>query len=71
MFVRKALEEKAAMTPETGYNLVGLDDFGLPEDQGLYLIGNFATEGEANREMARRKEENPSGKYFVYGPRGT
>lgn len=69
MFIRKALEEKESMTPKAGYNLVGLDDFGRPDEQGLYLIGNFPTEEEANREKARRQEQNPSIKYFVYGPR--
>lgn len=64
--VNKTLAQKAEMTPETGHNLVGLDDFGKPDEQGLYLIANFATKEEAQTEKASREHENPGQRYFIY-----
>jgi hypothetical protein len=55
------------MTPDKGFNLCGLDDYGKPDEQGLYLIGNFASEEEANAELEKRQKENPDERFFVYG----
>ena len=68
-YFEKALKEKAALTPKTGYNLVGLDTFGSPEDQGLYLVDHYDEKADAEAELARRKEANPDITYYVYGPK--
>ena len=65
-FVEKALKEKKKMTPETGYNLVGLETFGSPEEQGLYFISHFEEESEAEAEKTKREKEHPGEKYYVY-----
>lgn len=64
--VDKILAQKAEMTPESGHNLVGLDDFGKPEEQGLYLVANFASMAEAETEKATREHNNPGQRYFIY-----
>lgn len=65
--VDKVLAEKKAMTPKTGYNLVGVDDFGKPDEQGLFLVGNFKTKEDAEAEKTVREHDNPDQKYFIYG----
>jgi len=65
--IERAMEQVEQMTPEKGYNLVGVDDYGDPDDQGLYLIGNFATPEEADTELAKRQAANPDVRYYVYG----
>lgn len=66
-FVKKALAEKAEFTPESGYNLVGLDDYGPPEEVGLYLVGHYEDKAAAEAEKAKREKANPDTKYFIYG----
>ena len=66
-FIEKALEEVAQMTPEKGFKLVGLDDFGDPTEQGLFLIGNFATAEEAEAELKKLQQEDPDERFFIYG----
>lgn len=67
MNTKKALAEKAALTPKTGYNLVGFDDFGPPDEWGLYFINHYEDKEEAEAEKAKREKENPDGRYYVYG----
>jgi hypothetical protein len=64
--VNKILAQKAEMTPETGHNLVGLDDFGKPEDQGLYLVAHYTDVEAAKTEKASREHDNPGQRYFIY-----
>ena len=64
----KRLEAKEQFTPETGANLVGLDDFEAPGEE-LYLVGNFPTKQAAEFERARRLKETPNEKLFVYEAR--
>ena len=68
-WLNKALERKAEFAPESGYNLVGLDDFGPFDEQGLYLIAHFPDESEAVTEKTKREVANPGGAYYVYGPK--
>lgn len=55
-------------TPTEGFNLVGVDDFEAAGDD-LYLIDHFATEAEANQELAKRKAADPNLTLYVYGPK--
>lgn len=66
-FIMRAQKEVEQMTPDKGFNLCGLDDFGDPTEQGLYLVNNFATEEEANAEMAKLQEKDPEERFYVYG----
>ncbi|HJM00963.1 MAG TPA: hypothetical protein QF456_02805 [Nitrosopumilus sp.] len=50
-------EEKIKLTPETGFNLVGIDYFENPEGQ-LYLIKHFEMYQDAlNAKKERKKQE--------------
>jgi len=66
---KKMLAEMAKLTPETGFNLIGYDDYGKPEDQGLFFIDNFPTKGEADAEKAKRELDSPGQAFYVYGPK--
>lgn len=61
------LKQKKAMTPKSGFNLVGLDDFELPGEQ-LFLIGQYKTEGEANAAKKKHDARNKDVKTFIYSP---
>jgi hypothetical protein len=65
--VDKLLAHKAEMTPKKGFNLVGLDDYGSPDEQGLYLVAHFDSKSDAEAEKASREKLDPDQKYFVYG----
>jgi hypothetical protein len=67
--ITKILAQKAEMVPESGHNLAGLDDFGKPDEQGLYLIANFTTLEEAQVEKASREHKNPGQRYYIYSAR--
>ena len=54
-------EEKIKLTPETGFNLVGIDYFGDSENQ-LYLIEHFEMYQDALNTKKDRKNQN---EYFV------
>ena len=67
MDFEKALKRKQALIPKSGYNLVGLDTFAEPDDDGaLFLIGHFENEEEAIIEADKYRK--PATKVFVYGP---
>jgi hypothetical protein len=61
----KRLAHRAQFIPESGYNLVGLDDFEPPGEE-LYPIAHFATRAEAEQARARRLEKNPDEKLYIY-----
>lgn len=63
----KAFEAMKKMTPKKGYNVVGVDDYELPGEE-LFLVGNYATEEEANAACEAEKKDNPGTEYYVYGP---
>lgn len=69
-WIEEAQKQIEEMTPKKGYNLCGLDDYGSPDEQGLYLIGNFASKEEAQAELDKRQQENPEVRYYIYPPRG-
>ena len=53
--------EKIALTPENGFNLVGIDPFEGPGKQ-LYLIEHFDIYQDALKSKKQRKNEN---EYFI------
>ena len=60
-------KDKEKFIPESGYNVVGVDDFDLPGEQ-LYLIKHFAAREEAEAFLAARKKAHPGEKAYIYGP---
>lgn len=73
MSIGKMLDEKAAATPETGFNLVGVDDFEAP-GQKLYIIAWYETRAEAEARLAEhaaREDHNGDALYVYPGSRET
>lgn len=68
--MEKMMDERESMTPDTGYNLVGFDDFEDPGEM-LYLIGHFDTAEEAEAEKKKRLEKNPDEVMYVYSKNPT
>jgi hypothetical protein len=64
--IKQAVEQIEEMIPEKGFNLCGLDDYGAPDEQGLYLISNFSSAEEAEKEKADREKANPDVQYYIY-----
>jgi len=56
-------EEKAQLTPESGFNLVGIDPFG-PHGSQLYLIEHFERYQDALNSKKSRK--NPDEYLILY-----
>jgi len=56
--VAAALEAKKAMTPETGYNVVGVDTFEPPGEE-LFLVGHYDTWEEAEAVRKARASTTP------------
>ena len=67
MSLQAMRKDKAGMIPDKGFNLVGLDDYEDPGEQ-LYLIGNFPSRAEAEKEMKARMKTGNGDKMFIYGP---
>jgi len=69
----KALDRQLAAvdeaTPESGYNLVGMDDY---EDSGdeLYVIEHYDTKDAALAALTERKKEYPDETVYVYPAEG-
>jgi len=61
----KRLAAKDAMTPSTGANLIGVDDFEEPGHE-LYLIGRYPTVEAAEAAQKRRKIAEPDEVTYVY-----
>ncbi len=66
--VSTRLAAKAGMTPATGYNLVGVDDFEDPGDE-LYLISSHDTRTEAEAALRLRKAADSEEVVHIYGSR--
>jgi hypothetical protein len=66
--MKEALAEKRRMTPTTGFNVVGVDDFELPGEK-LYLIGHYKSEPEAEAAKARHEKEHPDETVHIYSAR--
>ena len=56
-------EEKRKFTPDSGFNLVGIDYFGDPDGQ-LYLIENFEMYQDALE--AKKNRKNPKEYFILY-----
>jgi len=54
-------DEKIKLTPETGFNLIGIDYFGEPGNQ-LYLIEHFKMYQDALNAKKDRKNQD---EYFI------
>lgn len=67
--MRAMLKQKKEMTPKTGFNLVGLDDYEAPGEQ-LFLISAHKTKPEAVRAQKRYSVKSPETKTFIYGKSG-
>lgn len=65
MDVKKALEAIEEMTPKTGFNLVGVDDFEEPGEE-LYLVGHFDTREAADAAKTDRLRKNPDEVLHIY-----
>jgi hypothetical protein len=59
----KMLADAASHRPETGFNVVGFDEFEEPGEQ-LFLMKHLATIEEARAWKAK------NGGYAIYGPNG-
>jgi hypothetical protein len=57
--------------PASGFAVVGIDTYGHPDDQRLYLCGQFASVEEAKAELQRRKSKSPDEAYYVYAADGS
>lgn len=66
--MRDALQRKAELVPEEGFNLVGVDDFGDPDDQGPFLIQHFDEREDAEKEKAAQEKLDPDTTFYIYGP---
>ncbi len=56
-------KEKIKLTPETGFDLVGIDYFADSENQ-LYLVEHFEMYQDALN--AKKERENPSEYFILY-----
>lgn len=63
----KRLNEKERFIPDEGFNLVGVDTFEDPGEE-LFLIGNYATKEEAEKERKNRLKDNPDERFYIYEP---
>lgn len=64
--VERILTEKASFIPRSGFNLVGLDDFG-DFGEKLYLIAHFTSREAAETELERRRAtERYPDRMFIY-----
>lgn len=65
MDFEKADKLKKSLIPKEGFNVVGVDDFALP-DEALYFIEHFDNAEDA---VAKVREKEKAGvKAFVYDP---
>lgn len=67
-FIERIEAERRALTPETGFNVVGVDRFELP-GEAAYLVSHHATRAEADAVATRMKRENPADDFHVYEAR--
>jgi len=65
MDFNKAMERKRSLIPQSGFNVVGIDPFEMP-DEALYLIAHTDTLAEAERIAAEKRESGI--RVFIYDP---
>ena len=56
---------KRKFLPQSGYNVVGVDDFELPGEQ-MFLVGHYPTREAAQAALEKFKERNPGHEGYVY-----
>lgn len=57
------------MTPETGFNVVAVDDYKMAGDEdALYMVGHYPDKAEAEK-VAAEHEKETGDKTYVYGPK--
>lgn len=64
-FIERIEAERRALTPETGFNVVGVDRFELP-GEAAYLVSHHDTRAEAEAVAKRMKRENPDDDFHIY-----
>lgn len=67
--IEAMLRQKQAMTPKSGFNLVGLDDYEKPGEQ-LFLISSHKTERDAVKAQKEYMKKNRDSQTFIYGKEG-
>jgi hypothetical protein len=67
--IDEILQEKQALRPAQGFAVVGLDDYGSPDEQGLFLVAVVATPEDAKDVLSGR--EGDGTRYFIYAADGT
>lgn len=67
--IDEVLAEKAAFRPAQGFAVVGLDTYGAPDEQGLFLVAVVATPEEVEEIISERGGDETQ--YFVYSADGT
>lgn len=66
MDLKKMLAAKDKATPETGFNLVEMDDMARP-GEALTVLAHYATRAAAERAMADYKKHNPGVRVAILG----
>jgi hypothetical protein len=67
MDIKKMLDAVERLTPEDGFNLVGVDTFkALGDDEELFLVGHYDTEEAAEAEKAARLAKDPDAVLHIY-----
>jgi hypothetical protein len=62
----KILEAKKRVTPEQGFNVVGIDTYEMPGEEP-FVIGHYDTVEEANAMVTAYKQSYPDTPVYVYG----
>ena len=62
------IAHKNKLIPQTGYNVVAIDPFGVEVQDELYLVGHHDSIEAANKQRAEMEAKHPGIRYFVYAP---
>ena len=65
--MKEALDQQAELTPEEGFNLVGIDTYGDPDEQGPYIVNHYDTREAAEKSKAAREKDDPETTFYIYG----
>lgn len=65
MDLKKMLKAKDAATPNSGFNLVGLDEFERDIAAAVYIISHHTSAADADAARAAFKKENPKEKTAI------
>lgn len=56
MNITEMIAHRMSLRPESGYNVVGVDTYGSPDEQGAYVAGNYQDEESAFAACAALQE---------------